>query len=220
MVRHPQEWISRSHGAKLAAFNELYVRFYLSKALITDLMTARPILRSSPCLVVGMPVARATLLLRTSIPNARLIEIDDPGIPAIFMVLGFSNTKVTRYRAPYVRDDLEGYGFPENAQATPRAGLFPTVSDAKSVSHRETRFHHEKKVESLARQFSAGSRDRSARKGPGLVRPPFLLEAERGYLRVVTGIGQETLLGVPAYSSVPLIPVLQHDELVPEDVVR
>ena len=50
-----------------------------------DLMMMRPTFLSRPCLVVGMPVVRAIVRLRTSTPRARLGEKVVPGIPNIFM---------------------------------------------------------------------------------------------------------------------------------------
>ena len=48
-------------------------------------MRVLPIFLSSPCLVVGMPVVLAIVLLRTSTPNALLGENDVPGMLNIFM---------------------------------------------------------------------------------------------------------------------------------------
>lgn len=45
---------------------------------------------SIPCLVVGIPVALAMLLLSTSTPKALLGENDVPGIPKIFMAFSGS----------------------------------------------------------------------------------------------------------------------------------
>ena len=48
-------------------------------------MRVLPIFLSSPCLVVGMPVVLAIVLLRTSTLNALLGENDVPGMLNIFM---------------------------------------------------------------------------------------------------------------------------------------
>lgn len=53
--------------------------------LPTSLMIERPILRSRPCFVRGIPVALAMFLLRTSMPKARRGEKEVPGIPSIFI---------------------------------------------------------------------------------------------------------------------------------------
>ena len=50
------------------------------------LISARPTLRSIPCLVVGTPVAFAIFLLMTSTPRALLGENDVPGIFKIFII--------------------------------------------------------------------------------------------------------------------------------------
>lgn len=50
-----------------------------------------PILRSSPCLVVGMPVFLATLVFKPLMPIARFNENDNPGI---FIVLFIESNKV------------------------------------------------------------------------------------------------------------------------------
>jgi len=54
-------------------------RFFPVMAFIT----ARPILRSRPPLVVGMRVLRATLPLRAEMPMARFREKDNPRIRII-----------------------------------------------------------------------------------------------------------------------------------------
>ena len=48
-------------------------------------MRVLPIFLSSPCLVVGIPIVLAIVLLRTSTPNALLGENDVPGMLNIFM---------------------------------------------------------------------------------------------------------------------------------------
>ena len=48
---------------------------------------APPILRSRPCLVVGRPTARATLVFKLEIPTARLSEKLSPGILAIIILI-------------------------------------------------------------------------------------------------------------------------------------
>lgn len=55
--------------------------------LSTPLIKVRPIFRSIPCFVSGIPVAFATLRLRTSMPMARRGEKEVPGIPNIFICL-------------------------------------------------------------------------------------------------------------------------------------
>ena len=45
-----------------------------------------PILRSRPCLVVGIPTARATLVFKPEMPTARLSEKLSPGIFAIIVL--------------------------------------------------------------------------------------------------------------------------------------
>ena len=52
-------------------------------------MIVLPILRSSPCLVVGIPVALAMFLLSTSTPKALLGENDVPGMLKIFICVSF-----------------------------------------------------------------------------------------------------------------------------------
>ena len=49
-------------------------------------MIALPILRSRPCLVVGIPTARATLVFKPEIPTARLSEKLNPGIFAMIVL--------------------------------------------------------------------------------------------------------------------------------------
>ena len=49
-------------------------------------MIAPPILRSRPCLVVGIPVARATFVFKPEMPTARLSEKLSPGIFAIIVL--------------------------------------------------------------------------------------------------------------------------------------
>ena len=49
-------------------------------------MIALPILRSRPCLVVGIPTARATLVFKPEIPTARLSEKLSPGIFAMIVL--------------------------------------------------------------------------------------------------------------------------------------
>ena len=53
-----------------------------------------PILRSNPCLVVGMPVFLATLVLKPLMPIARFNENDNPGI---FISLFVESNKVVIY---------------------------------------------------------------------------------------------------------------------------
>ena len=50
-------------------------------------MIAPPILRSNPCLVVGMPTARATLVFSPEMPTARFSEKLSPGILAIIILI-------------------------------------------------------------------------------------------------------------------------------------
>ena len=52
---------------------------------VMPLRMALPILRSRPCLVVGIPTARATLVFKPEIPTARLSEKLSPGILAIIV---------------------------------------------------------------------------------------------------------------------------------------
>ena len=52
---------------------------------------APPILRSKPCLVVGIPTARATLVFKPEIPTARLSEKLSPGILAINILIYLFN---------------------------------------------------------------------------------------------------------------------------------
>lgn len=51
----------------------------------TPFTISRPIFLSTPCLVVGMPVAEAILRLNTSSPRALFGENDVPGNPNIFI---------------------------------------------------------------------------------------------------------------------------------------
>lgn len=60
------------------------MEYYLNN-FETPLMSVLPILRSSPCFVVGIPVALAILLLSTSTPKALLGENDVPGMLKIFI---------------------------------------------------------------------------------------------------------------------------------------
>ena len=60
---------------------------YFFRRLTAPLISVLPSFLSSPCLVVGIPVARAIVLLSTSTPNARLGENDVPGMLKIFMVV-------------------------------------------------------------------------------------------------------------------------------------
>ena len=53
-------------------------------------MTFPPILRSRPCLVVGMPILWASLILRPLIPIALFQENESPGM--FFIVLKLSVT--------------------------------------------------------------------------------------------------------------------------------
>ena len=53
---------------------------------VMPLMIALPILRSRPCLVVGIPTARATLVFKPEIPTARLSEKLNPGIFAMIVL--------------------------------------------------------------------------------------------------------------------------------------
>ena len=55
------------------------------RSLVTPLTSSRPIFLSSPDLVRGMPVVLAIFLFITSMPSARRIENDVPGIPMIFI---------------------------------------------------------------------------------------------------------------------------------------
>ena len=71
----------------------LLMHSYLSIFAIL-LINVRPIFLSIPCLVVGMPVALAMLLLSTSTPNALPGENDVPGIPKIFMATLFFSSKL------------------------------------------------------------------------------------------------------------------------------
>ena len=58
---------------------------YRPISLRTSLMIVRPILRSTPCLVRGTPVALAMFLLMTSTPNALRGEKEVPGSPNIII---------------------------------------------------------------------------------------------------------------------------------------
>lgn len=60
------------------------MEYYLNN-FDTPLISVLPILRSSPCFVVGIPVALAMFLLSTSTPNALLGENDVPGMLKIFI---------------------------------------------------------------------------------------------------------------------------------------
>ena len=58
---------------------------------VMPLRIAPPILRSNPCLVVGIPTARATLVFKPEIPTARLSEKLSPGIFAINILIYLFN---------------------------------------------------------------------------------------------------------------------------------
>ena len=58
---------------------------YLLFLPVKPLRMAPPILRSKPCLVVGIPTARATLVFKPEMPTARLSEKLSPGILAIIV---------------------------------------------------------------------------------------------------------------------------------------
>ena len=61
--------------------------FFYFINLFAPLSIALPILRSRPCLDIGMPVARAIFCLACVIPNARFQENERPGI---FMAISFT----------------------------------------------------------------------------------------------------------------------------------
>ena len=65
----------------------VYLWLYLNKP-DNDFKSVRPIFRSRPAFVVGMPVCRATCLLAWSTPNALLHEKVTPGIlnPCFFAI--------------------------------------------------------------------------------------------------------------------------------------
>ena len=54
---------------------------------VKPLRIAPPILRSRPCLVVGIPTVRATFVFKPEIPTARLSEKLSPGIFAIIVLV-------------------------------------------------------------------------------------------------------------------------------------
>ena len=72
-------------------------RFFPVMAFIT----ARPILRSRPPLVVGMRVLRATLPLRAEMPRARFREKDSPGIRTIMLGVFLFCSYKKLYHSPF-----------------------------------------------------------------------------------------------------------------------
>ena len=93
-----------------------YLDFFLPN---TPFSIAPPILRSKPCLVVGIPTLRAILPFKALIPTARLSENDNPGI--FITTLSYTKTyynKHCTYQEQY------------NINYTPQAAPFYIVSCA------------------------------------------------------------------------------------------
>ena len=97
-------------------FVKFFIQLYHYRPMIlpTSLIKVRPILRSSPCLVNGIPVALATLRLSTSMPIARRGEKEVPGIPSIFIcgVVLNSSAKVGMVCEAFLRINWKRGMFP------------------------------------------------------------------------------------------------------------